>query len=48
MGTLTIVGIVAGAIVLLTVILLTMYVKAPPSYAYILSYISSYEISVYS
>ena len=37
MSTLTIVGIVAGAIVLLTVILLAMYVKAPPSYAYILS-----------
>ena len=37
MSTLTIVGIVAGAIVLLTVILLAMYVKAPPSVAYILS-----------
>ena len=37
MNTLTIVGIVAGAIVLLTVILLAMYVKAPPSFAYILS-----------
>ena len=37
MNTLTIVGIVAGAIVLLTVILLAMYVKAPPSVAYILS-----------
>lgn len=37
MNTLTIVGIVAGAIVLLTVILLSMYVKAPPSVAYILS-----------
>lgn len=37
MNTLTIVGIVAGAIILLTVILLAMYVKAPPSYAYILS-----------
>ena len=37
MNTLTIVGIVAGAIVLLTVILLAMYVKAPPSIAYILS-----------
>lgn len=37
MSTLTIVGIVAGAIVLLTVILLSMYVKAPPSVAYILS-----------
>ena len=37
MSTLTIVGIVAGAIILLTVILLSMYVKAPPSYAYILS-----------
>lgn len=37
MSTLTIVGIVAGAIVLLTVILLSMYVKAPPSVAYVLS-----------
>jgi flotillin len=37
MSTLTIVGIVAGAIVLLTVILLAMYVKAPPSVAFILS-----------
>jgi flotillin len=37
MSTLTIVGIVAGAIILLTVILLAMYVKAPPSFAYILS-----------
>lgn len=37
MNTLTIVGIVAGAIILLTVILLAMYVKAPPSVAYILS-----------
>ena len=40
MNTLTIVGIVgivAGAIILLTVILLSMYVKAPPSVAYILS-----------
>ena len=37
MSTLTIVGIVAGAIILLTVILLSMYVKAPPSVAYILS-----------
>lgn len=37
MSTLTIVGIVAGAIVLLTVILLAMYVKAPPSVAYVLS-----------
>ena len=37
MGTLTIVGIVAGAIVLLTVILLTMYVKAPPTEAFILT-----------
>ena len=37
MSTLTIVGIVAGAIILLTVILLAMYVKAPPSVAYILS-----------
>lgn len=37
MNTLIIVGIVAGAIVLLTVILLAMYVKAPPSVAYILS-----------
>lgn len=37
MGTLTIVGIVAGSILLLTVILLLMYVKAPPSVAYVLS-----------
>lgn len=37
MNTLTIVGIVAGAILLLTVILLAMYVKAPPSVAYVLS-----------
>lgn len=37
MSTLTIVGIVAGAIILLTVILLAMYVKAPPSVAFILS-----------
>lgn len=37
MSTLAIVGIVAGAIILLTVILLSMYVKAPPSVAYILS-----------
>lgn len=37
MSTLTIVGIVVGAIILLTVILLSMYVKAPPSIAYILS-----------
>ena len=37
MGTLTIAGIVAGAIVLLTVILLSMYVKAPPTEAYILT-----------
>lgn len=37
MNTLTIVGIVAGSIILLGVILLAMYVKAPPSVAYILS-----------
>ncbi len=37
MNTLTIVGIVAGSIILLGVILLAMYVKAPPSIAYILS-----------
>lgn len=37
MSTLTIVGIVAGAIILLTVILLAMYVNAPPSVAFILS-----------
>ena len=37
MGTLTIVGIVAGSILLLTVVLLAMYVKAPPSVAYVLS-----------
>jgi flotillin len=37
MNTLTIVGIAAGAIILLAVILLAMYVKAPPSVAYILS-----------
>ena len=37
MGTLTIVGIVAGSLLLLTVIILAMYVKAPPSVAYVLS-----------
>ena len=37
MNTLTIVGIVAGAIVLLTVLLLSMYVKAPPTVAFILT-----------
>ena len=37
METLTIIGISVGAVILLTVILLTMYVKAPPSVAYILS-----------
>lgn len=37
MSTLTIVGIVAGSIILLAVILLAMYVKAPPAVAYILS-----------
>lgn len=37
MGTLTIVGIIAGSLLLLTVIVLAMYVKAPPSVAYILS-----------
>lgn len=37
MNTLTIIGIVAGSIFLLAVILLAMYVKAPPSFAYILS-----------
>lgn len=37
MNTLVIVGIVAGSIILLGVILLAMYVKAPPSVAYILS-----------
>lgn len=37
MNTLTIIGIVAGSILLLAVILLAMYVKAPPSFAYILS-----------
>ena len=37
MGTLTIVGIVAGSLLLLTVIVLAMYVKAPPSVAYVLS-----------
>ena len=37
MGTLTIVGIIAGSLLLLTVIVLAMYVKAPPSVAYVLS-----------
>ena len=37
METLTIIGISVGALILLVVVLLSMYVKAPPSVAYILS-----------
>lgn len=37
METLTIIGISVGALILLGVVLLSMYVKAPPSVAYILS-----------
>ena len=37
MSTFTLMGIIFGAIVLLVVILISMYVKAPPSVAYILS-----------